>query len=128
MARGNSGCARRKSATRSMLRGSMSGSSPWTFRTISTGRSRTAAKTRSVPDGRAGSVRTARPPAASTARGDPRVVRRDEDEVDPFGLLRPLQDADDHRNAGDGVERLARKALGAESGRDDGRNAGHVRY
>ena len=52
--------------TRSMFSGSISGSSPWTFTTIVASVPSTAARTRSVPDGRSGAVITAVPPACLT--------------------------------------------------------------
>jgi hypothetical protein len=64
------GSSSRSAAQATMAVGSTKGMSPWTFKTMSapprSPKSSNAASIRSVPDGRSGSVSTARPPAACT--------------------------------------------------------------
>jgi len=69
-----------------MLRVSMSGSSPWTLSTISTGKVADGRPDAVGSDGRAGSVITARAPGRLDDRHDPLVVGRDENEIHPAAL------------------------------------------
>ncbi len=80
--------------------------------------SASAACTRSDPDGSAGSVSTARPPAARTAVGDFRVATGDGHRADP-GLPPTFQHMHDHRLAVDIGQRLAGQARGGHAGGDD---------
>ena len=118
------GSAASGAMTCSIIAGSISGSSPWTFTTMSQDRSAATSAMRSVPVRCVARVILAIPPNAPDRGGDPLVIGRHDHGIHAARGGRAPIDVLDHGTAGDVGERLARETRGVVSSGDDGDDCG----